>query len=210
MSEAPAPASSLVAGGDAFSAAVKAAQEDIAQGVEKAGLRNDPIRYPLAAISTVLGLFPDFLRYMHDTAEEARQPLDAAALARMEKAAAEGASRASSALVRAHNRRSVVVGSLVVVLFVAAGLGGGYWWGRSDAITRFRLSESGFAAMMHDSPAVASGWLALARMNDYDTLMGACHGSRGFMTDEGRHACLAPLWLDDEKAAPPPAKAAKP
>ena len=125
MSEAPAPASLLVAGGDAFSAAVKAAQEDIAQGVEKAGLRNDPIRYPLAAISTALGLFPDFLRYMHDTAEEARQPLDAVALARMEKAAAEGASRASSALVRAHNRRSVIIGSLVVALFVAAGLGGG-------------------------------------------------------------------------------------
>ena len=210
MSETPAPASSLVAGGDAFSAAVKAAQEDIAQGVEKAGLRNDPIRYPLAAISTVLGLFPDFLRYMHDTVEEARQPLDAAALARMERAVAEGASRASSALVRAHNRRSVIVGSLVVALFVGVGLGGGYWWGRSDAITRFHLSEAGFAAMMHDSPAAATGWLALARVNDYDTLMGACHGSRGFVTDEGRHACLAPLWMDDDKVAPPPAKTGKP
>ncbi len=208
MSEAPAPAS-LVAGGDAFSAAVKAAQEDIAQGVEKAGLRNDPIRYPLAAISTVLGLFPDFLRYMHDTAEEARQPLDTAALARMEKAAAEGASRASSALVRAHNQRSVVVGSLVVALFVAAGLGGGYWWGRSDAITRFHLSEAGFANLMHDSPTVATGWLALAGRNDYDTLMATCHGASGFTTPEGRHACLAPIWLDDEKTAPPPHDHAK-
>ena len=64
--------------------------------------------------------------------------------------------------------------------------------------------------MMHDSPAVASGWLALAGRNDYDTLMGACRGSSGFTTPDGRHACLAPIWLDDETAAPPPSKTSKP
>ena len=64
-------------------------------------------------------------------------------------------------------------------------------------------------AMMHDNPTAATGWLNLARLNDYALVMTSCHGTNGTLTPDGRHACLAPLWLDDEKAATPPAKAGK-
>ena len=206
----PVPDKSAATGDETFAKAIATAQAEIAEGVERGGLRNDAYRFPLAALSTVIGVFPDFLGQVRQAAHETRLPLDPASLTRLEQAAAEGASRASSALVRAHNRRSVIIGSLAVAVLVAAGLGGGYWWGRSDTITRFQLSESGFSAIMHDNPDAATGWLTIARLNSYALVMGACRKASQIVTPDGRHACLAPLWLDDEKAPPPPAKAGTP
>ena len=207
MSDALAPvaAKTGAAGDTAFDVAIKAAQDDIHAGVEKAGLRNDPIRYPLAAISTAIGLFPDFLRQMQDTAERARQPLDAAALARMEKAAAEGASHASAALVRAHNRRSVIIGSLVLAGCIAAALAGGYWWGRREAIWRFSVAEAGFASLMRDQPEAATAWLQVAQLNDLPKVLAICRDKNPIVQPDGRRACLAPLWLEAPKVfrAPP-------
>lgn len=206
----PVPEKSATTGDEAFAKAIAIAQAEIAEGVERGGLRNDAYRFPLAALSTVIGVFPDFLGQVRQAAHETRLPLDPASLTRLEQAAAEGASRASSALVRAHNRRSVILGSLAVAVLVAAGLGGGYWWGRSDAITRFQLSESGFSSIMHDNPDAANGWLTIARLNSYALVMGACRKASQIVTPDGRHACLAPLWLDDEVAPPPPAKTGTP
>ncbi|MGI4939595.1 MAG: hypothetical protein ACRYHQ_03320, partial [Janthinobacterium lividum] len=86
-----------------------------------------------------------------------------AALARREKAAAEGDSRASGALVRAHNRRSVRIGTLAVAAAVAGALGDDCWWGHSAAVTQIRLADTSFADVAHDSPA---GWFNLARLNE--------------------------------------------
>lgn len=205
-----APNKSAAVRDQAFSQAIETAQAEIAEGVEKGGLRNDVYRFPLAALSTVIGVFPEFLSQVRQAAHETRMPLDPAFLTRLEQAATEGAYRSSAALVRAHNRRSVVIGSVAVAVLVVGSLVGGYWWGRSDAIGRFRLAEAGFAAAMHNSPAAATGWLSLARMNDYDTMMNACRGAGGFRTAEGRHACNAPIWLDEDTATAAPEKAAKP
>lgn len=200
MSDAPVSSANDEAGEAAFARAIASAQADIAKGVEKAGLRDDPLRYPLAAISTTLGLFPDLIKHMREAAQEAQRPLDAAAVERMEKAAAQGASRASAELVRAHNRRSVLIGSLSVAASVILALAGGYWWGRSAAITSFRISEANFAAMMHDSPQAAIGWLHLAQLNDYSEVMASCRGDNAIKETSGRKACMLPVWLD-----PPPA-----
>ena len=212
MSDAPvfAPGLSAATGDEAFARAVAAAQAEITQGVERGGLRNDAYRFPLAALGSVIGVLPEFLSRVRQATHETRLPLDPASLVRLEEAATAGASKAASALVRAHNRRSVIIGSIVVAMLVLGGFGGGYWCGHRDAITRFHLAEAGFAAMMHDNPAAATGWLNLARLNDYGLVMGACHGSSEIRTPDGRHACSAPIWLDDETAAPPPAKSGKP
>ncbi len=193
-----------------FETAIREAQAEIARSVDKGGLRDDPMRYPLAALSTVVGLFPDFLRSMREAAGDARQPLDAAAVDRLEKAAAKGASRASAELVQSHNRRSVLVGSLAVAAAVSAGVGGGFVWGRADATTQFRIADAGFAAVIHYNPVAGTGWLELARLNDYGALMAACHGESGFTDASGRHACMAPLWLDEAApaSAPKPASIA--
>lgn len=212
MSQTPAPAGSSppAVGEAAFEKAVRDAQADLTASIEKGNLRNDPLRFPLAALAVTLGTFPELLHQMRAAAQDARQPLDAAAIDRMEQAAAQGASRASAALVKAHNRRSILTGSLSVAAAVAVALGGGYWWGRSAALTQFRLAETGFSQMMHDSPATAAGWLNLAQQNDYAQLMAVCHGERAFTDPSGRRACAAPLWLEPPRASAPPKDGAKP
>jgi len=52
-----------------FADVVRAAQEDIAMGVDRAGWRDDPLRHPMAALSTTIGLFPGFLERMEAVAE---------------------------------------------------------------------------------------------------------------------------------------------
>ncbi len=52
-----------------FVAAVRVAQAEIADAVERSGLRDDVLRYPLAALSTTLGLFPEVLARMDAVAE---------------------------------------------------------------------------------------------------------------------------------------------
>ena len=189
-----------------LSAAVAVAQADLGRAVERAGLQDDPYRYPLAAISAAIGLFPGFLHAMRETTQDARQPVDPAVMERLEKAAAKAASRASAELVRAHNRRSLLVGVLAITAAMAASGGACFWWGRSEAMTQFHVADAGFAAMVHDNPTAATGWLNLAQLNDYGKVMAVCQGSAGFTDGSGRHACVVPLWLDDGSSSAPPTK----
>ena len=210
---------------DRLSREVHQARTQLAQAIQVAGLKNDPLSKVLEAISTSMGVQHQLhvananmrrdlgARFREDLTEairEAREPIDLDSIKRIEVAAGAGVSKHAAALVRAHNRRTVLLTAGALVGALVAGCAGGWWWGHGSAITRFRLSEAGFAGMMHDSPAAATGWLNLARMNDYAMVMSACRGSSQFQTPDGRHACLAPIWLDDEKAAPPPAKTGKP
>ncbi len=206
---------------DRLSREVQQARTQLAQAIQIAGLKNDPLSKVLEAISASMGVQHQLhvananmrrdlgTRFREDltaAVREAREPIDPDSIKRIEAAVGAGVNKHAAALVRAHNRRTVLLTASALVGALVAGCAGGWWWGHSDAIARFRFSEAGFAAMMHDSPAAATGWLALAGRNDYDTLMGACHGSSGFKAPDGRHACLAPIWLDDEVAAASPVK----
>lgn len=183
--------------------AVTSAQCDLAASIDRASLRNDPYSHLLRAMSLTIGLFPEFLREMRDTADQGRLPLDPAALARLEQAAAEGASRAAAGLVRVQARRSALGIAAALVTCLVGGASGGYWWGHGAAIRQFSTAEAGFSALVHDDPSAAAGWLALVRNNDYAKVMRACAGASAF-SDKGRRACLAPVWLDDVQAAEAP------
>ncbi len=210
---------------DRLSREVQQARTQLAQAIQTAGLKNDPLSKVLEAISTSMGVQHQLhvananmrrdlgARFREDltaAVREAREPIDPDSIRRIEAAAGAGVNKHAAALVKAHNRRTVLLTAGALVGALVAGCAGGWWWGHSSAIARFRLSEAGFAAMMHDSPVAATGWLNLARLNDYALVMGACHGADGTVTPDGRHACAAPLWLDDEKATPPPVKSDKP
>ena len=205
---------------------VQKARAQLAQAIQLGGLKNDPLAPVLQAISTSL----DVQQQLHGAAarthrdavtglrqavteaiEGARQPVDADSLARIEKAAGKGADRHVAALVRAHNRRSVIIGSVVVATFVLGAGTGCYWWGRRDGISQFQVAEAGFSAMVDNDPSSATGWVNIVRLNDYQQLMVACHGKQGFVDQSGRRACMAALWLEPQKpATEPAAKEAKP
>jgi hypothetical protein len=63
-----------VAEDDAFVAAIRAAQAEIENAVERGGLRKDALRYPLLAISTALGVFPDLVARMDAAAARVQPP----------------------------------------------------------------------------------------------------------------------------------------
>lgn len=186
----------------ALTAAIAAAQADLSDSIDKASLRRDPSGTVLGALSSVLDIFPRLIREMRTVAAEARHPLDAAGMARVEEAAAKGASSAANALVRAHYRRSVLIGTLAMVGCIGGGGGGGYWWGRSQAIQQFSASEAGFAELMHDDPDAATGWLKVSRLNDYRQIMSGCKGDQLFV-QAGQKACATALWLEAPQASAP-------
>jgi hypothetical protein len=199
----------VIDGAVPFEDAVAEAQADIASSLERAGLRDDPYRYPLAALSTALSLFPEFLRQMDATAARARTPLDAAALERLEKAAAHGAARYAGDLARTQLRRTALISGCILAgcVLIASALTGMacYRWGKATAIAGIHETEGGLEAAFRNGPDAASGWVRLMRLNDLPRVLAVCTGGRAF-TDPatGRRACLAPLWLDDEQAAAPP------
>ena len=192
---------------DAFSHAVAGAQAEIASAIDRAGLRNDPYRFLMGGLSTAIGVFPDFLRQMREAAQEARQPLDEAGLARLEAAAATGAERRAGGLARAYNLRTMALISTMMATSIVSACAGSYWWGRSDALARFQVVEEGFAQLVHDDPSNATGWLNLIRQNDYGQIMASCRGDRAFTDPSGRRACMAALWIEPPKidAVPKPA-----
>ncbi len=205
---------------EAVREALRDAQASLEQAVVQGNLSKDPMRFPLGALAVTLGaMHKMFTAHVaqskaisHEMERRAAEivplPIEPASLSRLEKAAARGAERAAGDLARVHYLRTVLAGSLAVMTIAAAGVGGGYWWGRSDAMTRFRIADAGFAAMVHDNPTAATGWLNLAQLNDYAKVMSACQGSAGFTDASGRHACAVPLWLEDQPPSAPPKAAA--
>jgi hypothetical protein len=63
-----------VAEDDAFVATIRAAQAEIENAVERGGLRKDALRYPLLAISTALGVFPELVARMDAAAARVQPP----------------------------------------------------------------------------------------------------------------------------------------
>ena len=68
---------------------VAEAQAQLARSIQQAGLQDDPLSYPLAALSVTIGLFPPLLGQMHHEAQRAAAPVHAAALAQVRKAMAD-------------------------------------------------------------------------------------------------------------------------
>jgi hypothetical protein len=92
--------------GDALERQVRAAQAEMARGVERAGLLRDLYRHLMAAQSATLDVFPSVVRNLRAAVEQARQPVDPASVEKRARAAASGAERNAAKLARAHTRRT--------------------------------------------------------------------------------------------------------
>ena len=125
---------------EAFERQTAEAQAEIANSIERAGLRRDVLRHPLEAISTAIGLFPGFLRRI----EAASTPAPRAAkieprtreeieeMARMIGHRVEFTiERLAGGRVQAQVRRMALtlVGFLLLGAIVAGGFG--FWGGSS-------------------------------------------------------------------------------
>ena len=194
---------------DAFAIKVQAAQADLQHGIDRAGLRDDPFRHPLQALSGVMGLFPDLVGQLTRAIEQARQPMEPAAVERtverLEKAAVRGADQRAADLARAHNRRTLLTysGAFAISILIAAG--GGFLWGQATANAAVHQTEQRLAVAFRDGPNTAATWANLMRSNDAGLALAGCTGL-AVKIIEGRRACNVPLWLDPPNLTAPGAK----
>ncbi len=191
---------------DTFAAKVQAAQADLQHGIDRAGLRDDPFRHPLQALSGVMGLFPELVGQLTGAVDQARQPIDPAAVERaverLEEAAVRGADRRAAELARSRNRSTLLTygGAFVIGILTAAAVG--FAWGQAVANASVRQTEQMLVQAFRDGPGAASIWANLMRSNDAGLMLGACTGL-AVKTLEGRKACNMPVWLDPPIPAVP-------
>ena len=184
---------------DTFAAKVREAQAELQHGIDRAGLRDDPFRHPLQALSGVMGLFPDLVGQLTDAVDQARQPIDSAAVERaverVEQAAVRGADQRAAELARAHSRRTLLTYGGTFAIGILAALGAGFVCGQASANAAAHQTEQQLALAFKDGPANAATWATLMRSNDAGQMLATCTGL-AVKTIEGRKACNMPVWLD--------------
>ena len=185
-----------------FAEQIRRAQDELGESVERAGLARDPYRFVTGAIAHTLGVFPSLLERLEAAVERARQPVNPAALQRLETAAASGAAKRAAELARAANLRTfLLAGTIAACAVLAAGVGG-FWWGRHGQAVAIASTEAGVMAAFRDGPGAAASWLGFMHANDGNLVREACAKSTVKAAD-GRRACAVGLWVDLLPNPPP-------
>jgi hypothetical protein len=172
-----------------FIEAIQDARADIADGIEQGGLRHDPLRYPLTALSNVVGLFPALL----DEIQRARAPWTED---ERRAAIADAATRMDVRLVHRmaqFNRWAIVVAALLGMAIMGGAWSGGYWWGYRAAENRLAPVPAALGEAL--TAREAGVWLTLIHNNDISRAQRTCAGQ------SGREACAFTLWTEP---VPPP------
>jgi hypothetical protein len=185
-----------------FTAQIRQLQDELADSVERGGLARDPYRFVTGALAHTLGVFPSVLDRLEDAVVRARQPVDPAALQRLETAAASGAAKRAAELARASNLRTFLLAGTIAASAVLVAGAGGFWWGRHTQEEAIASTEAGLAAAFRDGPDAAASWLTFMQTNDGNLVREACAKST-VRTPDGRRACAVGLWVDLLPNPPP-------
>jgi hypothetical protein len=190
-----------------FSTAVADAQAELARAIQLAGLESDPIGHAFRGLSTVIGLFPEFVANIAVT----RQPLNEEYVLRKivagvseknaEMAVGEVA-RAVERLVLQRNRWAMIIAAGAVVLSLAAGAGGGYWQGHRDGYADGAALGLQANAVIGSMPtAEGLAWEQLIRDNPViANSLAECR--KLAQPQNGRASCDLPIWAGPPQ--PPP------
>jgi hypothetical protein len=194
-----APAAGAPAGD--LTAAVDAARAEIEDAVERGGLRRDPLRFVLGALSATLGVFPEAVRRFEGAAEASRAPLSPKAevelLRRVEEAARRGAGSAGPAVTR---RTSVLAGSALATAALA-GAAAGWLAGRASVPAEVAVAERG----LRMSLGAAEAWLPILRANP-DPRPAVARGQVFRDQRTGWRVGTVTLYLEPGEAAPQQAR----
>jgi hypothetical protein len=146
---------------DGLEAAVEAARAELAEAVEAGGLRRDPLRFVLTALSSTLGVFPAAVRRVEAASETARQPLSPEAETELLRRVAEAARRGAATAGPSVARRTAVLAGMSLV--GAALLGGacGWWAGRASVPAEVALADRGIRMSL----AASEAWLPVLQAN---------------------------------------------
>jgi hypothetical protein len=180
-----------------LAAAVVEAQAALEAAVEQGGLRRDPLRFVLGALSATLGIFPEAVRRFEGAAEASRAPLspkaEADLLRRVEEAARRGAASAGPAVTR---RTSVLAGAALAAATLAGAVGG-WLAGRASVPAEVALAERS----LRMSLGAAEAWLPILRANP-DPRPAVARGQVFRDERTGWRAGTVTLYLQPDDAAP--------
>jgi hypothetical protein len=194
-----APAAGAPAGD--LTATVDAARGEIEDAVERGGVRRDPLRFVLGALSATLGVFPEAVRRFEGAAEASRAPLspkaEAELLRRVEEAARRGAGSAGPAVTR---RTSVLAGSALATAALA-GAAAGWLAGRASVPAEVAVAERG----LRMSLGAAEAWLPILRANP-DPRPAVARGQVFRDQRTGWRVGTVTLYLEPGEAAPQQAR----
>lgn len=141
--------------------AVEAARAELAEAVEAGGLRRDPLRFVLAALSSALAVFPTAVQRVEAASEVVRQPLspkaEAELLRRVEQAAKRGAATAGPAI----GRRTAVLAGLSLAATTVLGAAAGWWLGRTSLPAEVVVAEH----RIQMSLAASAAWIPILQAN---------------------------------------------
>lgn len=177
--------------------AVEAARAELADAVEAGGLRRDPLRFVLAALSSSLGVFPAAVRRVEEAAAVVRQPLSAKAeaelLRRVEAAARRGATSAGPAIVR----RASVLTAIALAVAALLGAAGGWWAGRRSVPAEVVVAERAIRMSL----AASEAWIPILQANP-DPRPAMARGREFRDERTGWRATTLTLYLKPGAAAP--------
>jgi len=174
---------------------IRAARAQIERSILEGRLQEDPIRYPLAALSTTLEalhrLFVDGSQTIAENVRLAQKPISDGDLARLENAAVTGADRRAAELARAHHRRTIALAAAILVVAAAGAFLVGQW--TADERIADKVNER--TVRIQNAAFMAQ----IAEVNDVNALRAYClaHPTR---QGEAYWKCALPdVWV----VAPP-------
>lgn len=204
---------------DELAAMVEGARTEMERAIQLSGLKNDPLVPLMRAVASSLLVQHRLHRanaaHLHDVSDQLdRQVSRSLAAADRELAAREAAvlERLVPQLVAATDQavkarlwtvklRIVAVSAAGAVTLLLVALGGGYTMGlKSGQAAGLRTQNAIIAAAEQDGPAAAALWHQIIANNDPRTAMAQCR--KAITQQDGRRACLLPVWLDPPR---PPA-----
>ncbi len=192
---------------------IRAAQAQLERAILEGRLQDDPIRFPLSALSTMLGalhrLFVDGTLTLEATLKAARQPIDREAMAQIEQTLAKGVissanewtARLAAEQARAHVRRNVLVVTLTGFVLLGVGFAGGWaWQARNVADVQRAMTEhqDTMPALQReasrDGQKSATQWVGIVAYNHLSDVTDNCK----ITVVNGRRRCETAIWIDPE------------
>lgn len=205
-------------GDDPLEASIRQAQAALANAIAKAHLSGDPMGVALEAMSATLGsqlaLHQASTRHLRDVGERLDRQVaesltrveseiainEARVVADLAPRLAAGVNRSLAAGVRMAQIRLIAARVAGGVALAVAGITAGYWMGKTAGEAEMASVRSAIdLALTRDGPAGADIWRRLIAYNDPVAAIAKCR--QAMATQDGRGACLMPVWTDPP--APP-------
>jgi len=180
---------------DEFEKIISETQKELHEAINKGGLYDDPLRYPLAALSKVLGIFPKFINQINNSNLSNLQILPPEYLNRIETTINKELQNniKTTRRIKQWKLISYITGGIIFISLLCGYIG--YWQGYNNGSIKMLTSINTLPNELKRNPKTALIWLNLIQANDIEKSLTVCHGDRINTAPNGQKGCDLPLWI---------------